>query len=419
MYRGLKANNPARVIYLDMNAFFASIEQELDPSCRGKPIAVVSHIHPKGTVLASSYEAKALGISTGTKVSEATRIYPNIIFRETQLRVYRDHHNKFINILREKYGSEIIVRSVDEVAIILPPNWQSSEKAREMALEIKKIFRAELGSCIRCSIGIAPNIFLAKLATDLEKPDGLVEINEQNIESILKNLKLTDLPGIAHNSAVKLAKYNITNPLEIYQQKADVLFEWFGIWGQLWWWRLHGYEADDNNLVVNPLKSASHQHVLKKWSSDITEIQKYIELMANRLIFRLQNNNLKCQKIGVYLSLVEADGLNAEHKFESPCDNGLELMKWFLALFKEAIDQANLKENPVRKITIYFNDLSSEEGNQMDLFTDNKKREIFSQTIQTIREKFGFDSIGPGCAIDNRKLQLKEQLGFGKIKDKS
>lgn len=418
MYQGLKENKPARVIYLDMNAFFASIEQELDPSCRNKPVAVVSHLHPRGTVLASSYEAKALGISTGTKVSEALEKCPGIIFKETQLAVYRGFHKKFVGLLDARYGPEILVRSVDEVAIILPLNWQGSFRAREIALEIKALFKSELGSYIKCSIGIAPNIFLAKLATNLEKPDGLVEINDQNIEPILGSLKLTDLPGIAYKSSVRLAWRGITTPLSLYQQDVNNLRKWFGIWGQQWWWRLHGFETDDKSLIVDPLKSMSHQHVLTRWSSDQDEILKYVDVMTNRLIFRLQNNKLKCYSIGIYFSRAQATGLGLEHKFSNPCSNNLEILNEIIRMCRQTIGRENIKDFPIRRIVIYFGGLSAEGGFQMDLFEDNKKKELLSQTIQMIREKYGFESISPACAIMKDEFVPKEQIGFGKVKDK-
>jgi DNA polymerase-4 len=232
LHRALHTPENARVIFLDMNSFFASVEQQDRPELRGKPVAVASHIHKNGTVLAASYEAKAFGIKTGTKLNDAKLLCPSITFLETSAYRYKEVHNQFVAILHELCGPEVQVKSIDEAAIFLSPNWYGSEIAHRLASQIKNAFREKLGECIRCSIGIAPNSLLAKLATELQKPDGLIEITLENTVTILSNLKLTDLCGIADRMAAQLERAGITTPLELYQASPDYLRNTFGVWGQ-------------------------------------------------------------------------------------------------------------------------------------------------------------------------------------------
>ncbi len=174
------------------------------------------------------------------------------------------------------------------------PNWYGSAFCWELAGRIKQQFAQFLGPYIRCSIGIAPNSLLAKVATNLQKPDGIVEITVENIPNVLQKLSLTDLPGIARQNANRLATSGITTPLQLYEAPSEQLYKQFGIWGQQWWWRLHGYEPDCHQ---NTSKSISHQHVLKKWLPSVDEAIPVITRMSDRLIHRLNRNNWSCLQV--------------------------------------------------------------------------------------------------------------------------
>jgi DNA polymerase-4 len=191
------------------------------------------------------------------------------------------------------------MRSVDEAAITLPPSQQDSLHAHFLAAQVKELVREKLGVAIRYSIGIAPNSLLAKLATDLQKPNGPVEITLESTPALLETLPLTALPGIAHANAGHLALNGITNPREFYDTPADTLRSIFGIWGQYWWWRLHGYEADGNQ---NAQRTISHEHVLTHWLHRRSEGEAILSTMAERLIHRLRRNGFSCQSLSVSIS---------------------------------------------------------------------------------------------------------------------
>jgi DNA polymerase-4 len=413
MYRGLREAQNARVVYLDMNAFFASIEQQRNPQLRGKPVAAVSHIGNTGTVLASSYEAKALGVITGMRLRESFQLCPSLIPIETHGALYRSVHVQFMEILRDLFGPEVIARSIDEAVLFLPPNWYGSESAHELALKIKKRFREELGECIRCSIGIAPNSLLGKLATNLQNPDGLVEITLENTPDILSKLPLTALPGIAKRAAARLEAWNIHTPLDLYNASPVVLRQQFGIWGQYWWWRLHGYETDSHS---SPLKSMSHQHALKKWATSRFDLTDTLYRMADRLIHRLRRNNFQCKYVFIYLGCKGGPGLLRDHHFDTHTQSYAQLLKAITRLFNEFPAQT---EFPIRKISIGFDQLiQAGSGWQMDLFHDLDKEEGLSAALEKVRAKHGFEAIQRGNVITLDKAVTKEEVGFGRIKDR-
>lgn len=413
MYRGLSEVQNARVVYLDMNAFFASIAQQHHPELRGKPVAAVSHIGPAGTVLASSYEAKAFGVKTGMRVKEALPLCPRLICRETEPGLYRSTHAHFMEIIRDVFGPEALARSIDEAALFLPPNWYGSEKAHELAQTIKRRFRQELGEYILCSIGIAPNSLLAKLATDLQKPDGLVEITLENTPEILANLPITALPGIAERAAANLRRWGIDTPLQLYATPATVLRQRFGIWGQYWWWRLHGYEVDSHS---GPLKSMGHQHALKHWVHDRTELTNVLYRMADRLIHRLRRNEFQCQQAYIYVGLKGAPGFLRDQHFDIPTQSYARLLATFVRLFEELPAQT---EAPMRRLSLGFNLLSpAQSGWQMDLFHNTDKEESLSLALERVRARHGFQAIQRGNVIVLNPALAKEQIGFGRIKDR-
>jgi DNA polymerase-4 len=412
MYQGLRTPKNARVLYLDMNSFFASVEQQRQPALRGIPLAVVSHIGPAGTVLAASQEAKAYGIKTGVRLREAWQMYPKLHSVVTEAAPYRDIHKRFMAILHDVCGPEVRARSIDEAVIPLSRNWYGSEQAHALALLIKERFREELGEYIRCSIGIAPNGFLAKLATDLQKPDGLVEITLENTAAILDKLSLVQLPGIAERSAAHLIPQGIATPLDLYNTPVSALRERFGIWGQYWWWRLHGYEPD---VAGEGLKSMSHQHALKHWAHTRAELQPVFYRMADRLIHRLRRNNFQCQQIGIYASLKGRRGITVHRNLGTTCQTYPVLLDVIQQLFLELPE---IPEWPIKRIAVYFNQLvPSSNGYQLDLFQPTEKYESISRALELVRGRYGFESIQRGNVAMLDKRVAKEQLGFGRIKD--
>ncbi len=396
-----------------MNAFFASVEQQRRPELRNKPLAVVSHLHQRGSVLAASYEAKAFGIKTSMRVEEARALCPHLLLTQVGSSVYREVHDRFMQILFNLCGPEVQPRSIDEAAVFLPPNWQSSKFAHQLARSIKQRFAADLGECIRCSIGIAPNSLLAKFATKLKKPDGLIEITLENTEEILSRCALGDLPGIADRMTKQLEAVGITTPLELYHTSAEQLRSHFGIWGQYWWWRLHGYECD--TYYNSQLKSISHEHVLPHWVRTREELAGVISTMSDTLIHRLRRNRLQCNGVWLSLRLAGAPRYSLGRSFDAPTGSYHELLGAFTGFIAELPSELPY---PVRKVALGFGWLNSEEsGTQLSLLEETGKHEDLTRAMTRVRQRHGFTSIKPASSYTT-KQELREVIGFGRLKDK-
>jgi DNA polymerase-4 len=407
---GLQHAIDARVIYVDMNAFYASIEQQEHPELRGKPVAVISHDSPRGTVLASSYEAKALGVTTGTKVRDALALCPGLTFADTDARLYKAFHLRLKYLLEDTFGPEVEMRSIDEAAISMTGNQIGSARCKELAATAKRRIKRELGEYIRSSIGIAPNVLLAKLATDLQKPDGQVEITVANTREILSKISLTNLPGIAEANARRLGVHGITTPLEFYNANAHELRAWFGIWGQYWWWNLHGFEAPFYHTTA---KTLSHEHVLEKWFTVATNGWPAAAKMADRVIYRLRSSGYRCQSLTLSVSFAGIPRFTSERYFDVPIGGYQELQMAVKELYAYLPDYFPA---PARKLCITLGGLVKAEGEQLDLFAAPGSENL-SLALQRIRSRHGFEAIQPASSLSLKSDALKEQPGFGRIRD--
>jgi DNA polymerase-4 len=199
-----------------MNSYFASVEQQVQPHLRGKPTAVVTVDAESTVCIAASYEAKAFGVSTGTPLGEARRKCPDLNVVVARHELYVEYHNRIKEAVEKNclHVSKII--SIDEMECRLGGRDMQLHNALALAKQIKQTIRS-VGETLRCSVGLAPNRFLAKVATNLQKPDGLVTITPSQLPNILLSLKPRDLPGIGHQMEQRLLKRGITTVEQLWQ----------------------------------------------------------------------------------------------------------------------------------------------------------------------------------------------------------
>jgi DNA polymerase-4 len=191
-----------------MNSFFASVEQEMNPALRGRPIAVVPMLADTTCCIAVSYEGKAFGIKTGTKVGEAKKLCPGIQLVVGNHAHYIKYHNRIVETVESCVPVEAVC-SIDEIASRLTGSQQNVNTAGALADKIKGAIKTQVGSSLRCSIGVAPNRYLAKIAADMKKPDGFTAIRPCDLPAILYPLKLRDLPGVGARMEARLRSRGI------------------------------------------------------------------------------------------------------------------------------------------------------------------------------------------------------------------
>ncbi len=249
-----------RWLFLDLNSYFASVEQELRPELRGKPVAVVPVMADTSTCIAASYEAKAFGVRTGVKVGEAKRMCPGLVLVHARHREYVEYHHRVIAAV-ERCIPVSAVMSIDEMACSLMGREQKLLHALGLAQAVKQSIRAHAGATLRCSIGLAPNRYLSKIASDMEKPDGLVALTPDILQAALAGLALRDLPGIGARMEHRLHAHGIrTMPQLLALGREGMRAVWNGAGGDKLWFWLQGEDFHDPRL--EHAKSVSQSHVL-------------------------------------------------------------------------------------------------------------------------------------------------------------
>lgn len=230
-------------LLIDYNGFFASCEQQERPELRGRPVAVVPVMSDTTSCIAASYDAKRAGIKVGTPVTEARRLCPGIAIVESRPEIYLRHHQNLLTAV-ETCLPVTEVWSIDEVWCRLPPGMQSPDAARAVARKIKRAIATIAGECLTCSVGLAPNAWLAKIASDLEKPDGLVVIEQHELPDRLHALELRDLPGIGENLEQRLRDEGVDTVAKLCAASSrDLRRIWGSIEGERMWRRLRGEEV--------------------------------------------------------------------------------------------------------------------------------------------------------------------------------
>ncbi len=249
-----------RWLFLDLNSYFASVEQEENPSLRNRPVAVVPVMADTTCCIAASYEAKAFGVKTGTQVGEAKRMCPGLVLVEARHELYIAYHHRVVEAV-ESCVPISSVRSIDEMACQLIGREQPLLAAMDLGRRIKAAIRAQVGSTLRCSIGLAPNRYLAKIASDMEKPDGLMALTQDLLPHALLGLTLRDLVGIGSRMERRLNKRGVSTMADLLALSPEQLRQaWGGVQGERLWHWLRG--ADFHDAELEHPKSVGHQHVL-------------------------------------------------------------------------------------------------------------------------------------------------------------
>jgi len=255
-----QAEESVNWLFLDLNSYFASVEQQEQPKLRGKPIAVVPCMAETTCCIAASYEAKAKGVKTGTLVAEARLICPGIEIVEARQKLYVEYHEA-IKAAVETCVPITETVSIDEVACrLMGRSEQPVPVARALAQRVKQAIREQVGDTLRCSIGLAPNRMLAKVASNMQKPDGLTVLTSSGLPHSLYRLKPQDIPGIGGRMNQRLMARGVHTMEQLSALNVEQMrILWGGMAGERVWLWLRGA---DFTVPKSTHKSVGHQHVL-------------------------------------------------------------------------------------------------------------------------------------------------------------
>lgn len=372
-------------LFLDMNAFFASVEQQVQPTLRGKPIGIAPYTGNTGCVIAKSYEAKTFGVGTGTSVGEAKKICPQIIILESRPELYMFYHREIRKVL-ESFSPFLKVLSVDEFNIKLTGLDQNRASAVKMAQNIKKEILEKVGDYLFCSVGIAPNAWLSKVAGELKKPNGLVVLTLEELPALYRTLSLLDLPGINFGMARQLKQKHIQTPFDFYNSSLFNLSRWFGHPGRVWFYKLKGYEIGE---MQSATKSIGHQHVLAPKYRSISAARTVLVKLAQKCAARLRAKNLFSGGVAVYIKFLEGRHWGRNISIDLVSDS-FNIQRIALSLY----DACKISGRPLRIAITLFN-LKKVSNTQISLFSEIEKSRKLSKTLDEINDKYGSETIYP------------------------
>jgi DNA polymerase-4 len=294
-----------RSLFVDFNSYFASVEQQLNPALRGRPVGVVPVLAETSCCIAASYEAKALGISTGTGVAEARRLCPDIAIVLAEHAKYVEMHHHAVAVV-DRIAPVRQVLSIDEMECELTGRWQQPERAVALAQRIKAEVLTELGECMRTSVGIAPNTLLAKLASNMQKPDGLTMLQAHELPQRLYPLKLSAINGIGPRMRRRLNACGIETIEQLYAAPRELLrTAWGGVAGAEMYDKLRGQWYGPRETVA---RSLGHSHVLPPDLRNPTGALAVLNRLTQKAAMRLRKQNVYATAMSVHVRSRQASG---------------------------------------------------------------------------------------------------------------
>ena len=415
----LHTNTEPTVLFVDMNSFFASCEQQENYWLRGRPVGVCVYTGRQGCVIAPSVEAKLRGVKTGMRLDMAMELCPDLVPVETHPARYREYHVKIIELLRT-FSDDVVPKSIDEAVMDLT-NYQLVYKdMSRLAMTIKQAIKQKIGDWLRCSIGIAPNVFLAKLASDVKKPDGLTIITPETIDDVLRSMRLTDLPGIGERMAARLEAGGIHTPLDLrYASPEHLRAVCKSIIGWHWHLRLNfGGEVDLG--ADNEVKSMSAMRTISTEQRHSSEqLDELLQSLCLTLERRMVHKGLFCQDMSFSCRYDNGKTYNYEVRFPDPKQDGPELyqvirerLEKFQAVHRcEPVLNANLRTMSV----VVFRFIPAELV-PLNLFMNDSRKTKFRQTLYDMKDKFGADKLMRATELRDNPV-YRDVIGFGNIKD--
>jgi len=295
-----------RRLFIDMDSFYASIEQMDNPKLKGKPVIVVPCLTDYTCAIAASYEAKALGIKTGTRVLDAKKKSIDLVILEAKPMRYVAVHNKLLKLLNDHFN-QVKVLSIDEMSCELPENLDYDDCDFIVEL-LKADIKKRIGP-LTCGIGIAPNVFLAKVAAEIEKPNGYVKISAFEIQNKLSKLNITDFPGLKDKTAKRLSKVGINNTLDLIAASPHQLKRgWGSIVGIKWYYMLRGSLEQDYGQNIHDIpRTIGHSHVLPPEIRSINGAKLVFDALLSKALDRLNKQALSAGSFYIYVKIKNID----------------------------------------------------------------------------------------------------------------
>lgn len=382
------------ILHADMDAFFSAVEQRENPQLKGKAVIVGGvSLSNRGVVSTASYEARKFGVHSAMPIAQAKKLCPKGIYLPARHNLYKEASKEVFKILN-KYTPLVEKLSIDEAFLDVNGCEKLYGDAVEIANQIKN--EVKIKTKLTISVGVSVNKFLAKLASDFEKPDGLTVIREDKIKSFMYNLDINKIWGVGEVFAAKLAEEGVYKAGDVWSYSLEELKDKFGKAGVKLFFLSRGM---DNRKVKsqNEIKSVSHEETFIDNISDQDKLYAYLFKMSEKVSFRLHSNSLKGMTIFIKVRYADFSTYSRQKSLKTAVNSSEEIYQ----IAKKLLADDNLLKRPLRLLGVGVSNLCQEGKEQLNLFAESDDQ--LDQTIDKLKRKYGFNKISRA-----RKLYLDD-----------
>lgn len=399
------------IIHVDMNAFYCSVHEAEEPErYRNKPTAVSGSVEQrKGIIVTSSYAARAKGVKTGMTVREASKRCPELILIQPNFELYRKYSRAFMAIARQ-YTPMVESISIDECYMDI-----TGSKLLGTPMEIAVALQSRIATecSLPCSIGLAPNKLLAKMASDMKKPNGLTVLRIRDVPSLLWDNPCGSLFGIGRKTAAKLEKLGIATIGAIAAADEMLLIRKFGVMGSWMKSASHGIDHSPVNPGREPNKSIGHTTTLPKDLTEREDVFRVLLNLSDQTGRRLRRQKLVASTIQITIRRPDMTTITRSHTLATPTQSMEIINREARALFLRHWKPGE----PVRLLGVTLQNLTSAQDSavQLDLFTyeEQPRKEALTEVMDKLRDKFGEDAVltagmlgdDPSTLIRNKRIR--------------
>jgi DNA polymerase-4 len=396
-----------RYLFVDMNSYFASAEQHLRPELRNRPVAVAAVMTDTTCCLAASYEAKRFGVKTGTGVGEARRLCPGLIVVQARPERYIELHHRIIAAV-ESCLPVTTVLSIDEMVCRLRGPDQDEETAVALGQQIKMAIRDQVGQTLRCSVGIGPNRMLAKVAGDLQKPDGLTVIHPADLPDRLYSLKLRDFPGIGPRMERRLKAVGLWTVEQFCDLSTSEMNRVWGstVVGAAWYRLLRG---EDVPAPPTQHRTLGHSHVLPPEFRQDAGARAVLMRLVHKAAGRLRQTDYWARKVEVGVTYLGGEGWATTAKVPL-CQDTLTLLQTTGRLWSQRPPGQPLK------VSVTFSEIVAWNNVTPSLLEDDHRRLALSMAMDQLNQRFGVHSVYFG-AMHGQQSDRGAHIAFHAVPD--
>ncbi len=412
-----------RVLFIDFNSYFASVEQQLCKELRGKPIAVVPVMTNSTCAIAASYEAKKFGVKTGTNIGEARKMCPELICVPARHEAYVHYHHELHDEI-DKFLPIFDVASIDEMACELYGKYREESAAVALARRIKASIEQNVGECLTSSIGSSTNKFLAKVGSDMQKPNGITVLHPRMLPERFAGMTLRDLPGIGPNMEKRLFEKRIFTIEQLYNcapKQAQAL--WGSIEGERFWYALHGVELTREE---SERSMVTHSHVLGPEDRPLMRAENVGRRLLLKAASRMRQLGYKATHLDIGVRIEDGPRLEGGTRFE-PVSDSFALLKVFIALWRQVVQS---RPPRLKKVSLALHGLlpidapeqlsllPSEHGLHARSEEERATCEKLSKVLDDVTKRYGRHALTLGLTEQDGRSFTGTKIAFNRIPER-